>query len=249
MTNNIRPVECLHPTTLYLYLLSFCPPERIHEFNQASHPLKSGLIGLTNTSTHEFFSEHVPEACRRVVAFHQGSREPDGKLVDALIETARVAPTGPAATRYFESTMHRIAILPERSLPENRLRPDKGCQFCLAACRYGYFTLVANPNYALLLERFQAETAKDRGDQNPMRTAWSFTIGLLWDLLGIEQGYVTAAHLGNLSYCLLVMATQKSRYPFPEERFRDYQVINQELIRRWPGEVRVGEVEQVESGA
>ena len=227
-------VNGLQATIGYLYLLSFCPPERTKEFQQAGEPLRAGLALEAGLAPPDYFARAVPEACRRIVAFHQRTREPDGEMVSALIEAARAAHAHSLAAAVFNDQMARVAGLPGRAKPENRLRQSKGCQFCAAPCRYGFFALATKPNYDLLRQLLGAEAQKPAAEQDPVRAARTFATGHLWRALGSRQGYISTAHLGNLAYCLLTLGTAKSRYPLPEEQFQAFQAANQALIRFHP---------------
>lgn len=227
-------IQGLQATIGYLYLLSFCPPERVLEFRQAGEPLRTGLALEAGMDAADYFARAVPEACRRIVAFHQRTREPDGSLVMDLAEAARIAHASTSAAVDFGSRMARIAQLPGRAKPDNRLRASKGCQFCAASCRYGFFTLVSRPNYDLLRQLLDVEARKPPGEQNLVETMRGFATAHLWRALGTRQGYVSAAHLGNLAYCLLTLGTARSRYPLPEAQFEAFQSVNQRAIRDWP---------------
>lgn len=67
-----------------------------------------------------------------------------------------------------------------------------------------------------------------------MGAVWSFATALLWRAPGARQGYVSAAHLGNLAYCLLTLGTARSRYPLPEGQLKAFQAANQALTRFRP---------------
>jgi hypothetical protein len=227
-------IQGLQATIGYLYLLSFCPPERVPEFKQAGDPLRAGLALQAGMSVPDYFAQAVPEACRRIVAFHQRTREPDRGTTATLAEAARIAHANTIAATIFANQMAQIAGLPGRAKADNRLRRNKGCQFCAAPCRYGFFALVSKPNYDLLHKLLEAETQKPKQDQDPVKAAWSFATGHLWRSLGLEQGYITADHLGNLAYCLLTLGMSKSRYVLPEEELQAFQAANQALIRHRP---------------
>jgi hypothetical protein len=227
-------IEGLQATIGYLYLLSFCPPERVLEFRQAGEPLRIGLALEAGTTLTDYFAQAVPEACRRIAAFHQRRREPDDEIVASLVGAARVAHASPLAARTFAARIDGVAELPERAKSENRLRRSGGCRFCAAPCRYGFFALVSKPNYGLLQQLLRAETQKPEAERDPVGAAWTFATGHLWRTLGAQQAYTTRAHLGNLSYCLLTLATAKSRYPLPSDEYRAFQMPNQAMIRHQP---------------
>jgi hypothetical protein len=220
----------LQATIGYMYLLSFCPPEQVLEFKQAGDPLRAGLALKAGMSAARYFAQAVPEASRRVVAFHQRTREPDDKIVADLTEAVRIAHTGPAVAA-LDRRLTQITGLPGRAKPENRLRASKGCQLCAAPCRYGFFALVSKPSYDLLHKLLEAEAQQPAQDQDPVKAARTFATGHLWRSLGLEQGYVTADHLGNLAYCLLTLGMSKSRYVLPEKQMQAFQAANQALIQ------------------
>ena len=227
-------IEGLQTTIGYLFLLSFCPPERILEFKQAGAPLRAGLALRDGLAVDEYFERAVPEACRRIAAFHQRSKNPDQVVVDDLTEAARLAHANPVGAAVFEARMTQVTASPERAKLDKRLRPEKGCQFCAAPCRYGYFVLVTDPNFDLLHKLLQAEAGKPTQEQDPLKAAWSFATGHLWRALGTEQGYISASHLGGLAYCLLSLGMAQSRYPLPEEQYHAFQQTNQTMIQNWP---------------
>jgi len=234
MTQNTLSVEGLQATIGYLYLLSFCPPEHVLAFQQASAPLRQGLARQAQISEPEYFSRVLPEACRRIVAFHQGTREPDAVAVNTLVEAVFNTLNDPLSVGIFQAEMAGLAALPARAKPGKRLRSTRGCQFCRAACRYGYFCLVTEPNFDLLGKFLEAETKKPSGEQDPLQAAWTFANAHLWRALGTEQGYISADHLGNLAYCLQVLSASASRYPLPEEQYQGFQDANQSLIQNYP---------------
>jgi hypothetical protein len=228
------PAETLKKTIGYFYMLSFCPPSNLDDFKKASSKLRKQLakeVGMTQT---KFFPEVIPLVCWRIVAFSQNSREPDSETVDALVKTAKNAANSHKALSAFQEQMLKIAELPGRAKADNRLHRKKGCRFCEAPCRYGYFSLVSDPQFSLLQRILEAETKKGKGQQSPFRPVWAFTISHLIRLLDAQQGYISADHLGNLAYCLLMLSTAKSRYPLPETQVKAFQEANQKLIQTWP---------------
>jgi hypothetical protein len=234
-------IKGLQATIGYLYLLSFCPPERVKEFQQAGDPLRTGLAleaGMSSPEDH--FAQVVPEACRRIAAFHLGTRKPNERVVAALAKAAHVAHANPLSVWVFGLLLSMLARMPARAKAENRPRASKGCQFCASPCRYGFFAMVSKPNYELLHSLLEAEAQKPAQDQDPIQATWSFTTGQLWRSLGLKQGYTTADHLGNLSYCLLALGMSKSRYVLPEKELQAFQAANQARIRRYGADEQVG---------
>jgi hypothetical protein len=218
----------------YFYLLSFCPPANLEDFTKASEGLRKQLAEEAGLSQNEFFSEMIPQVCWRIVAFSQSSREPDKELVDLLSKLAESAAQNPESLIAFQAQMLELAALPGRAKADNRLHRKKGCRFCEAPCRYGYFSLVSEPKFYLLQQILEAETKKEKGEQNPIRAVWSFAISHLTSLMSTEQGYISAQHLGNLAYCLLMLSMAKSRYPLPEKQITAFQQANQRIIQTWP---------------
>ncbi|MBN1265840.1 MAG: hypothetical protein JXA25_10125 [Anaerolineales bacterium] len=226
-------VQEIQASISYLYILSFCPPDQIHALAQAGLPLRSGLALQADLPEAEFFARTIPESCRRITAFHQRLPIPDQKLKNDLSRAAQTAQESPEAAYLFQQQMDRICSLPSRTEKNKRLRPSRGCQFCQAPCRYGFFVLVSRPEYTLLQKLLeQHENSRDPG--GTLKATWSFTTSHLWRTLGTRQGYISPYHLGNLSYCLLVLAMAKSRLPFPESELASFQEWNQALIAGWP---------------
>jgi len=239
MADKSLPVETLYGTIDYLYLISFCPPEHIKKFSYDAAPLREGLAREAGMSSQAFFSLALPEACRRIVAFHQNRREPDPSEVNRLLDVAALAPTSNANAAIFQANMARIAEFSARADPDRRLRKDKGCRHCTVACRYGFFSLTAKPNYEQLRELMHAESERPGGEGDPVRAAWSFTVGLIEQLLGVGRAYVSANHLGNLAYCLLTLGASASRYPLPKVQYQLFQKVNQVLANYWQETVEV----------
>ena len=52
----------------------------------------------------------------------------------------------------------------------------------------------------------------------------------LWQVLGVRAMYLQPFHLGNLSYCLLMLGTAKSRFAMKEKELTAYQALNQQTI-------------------
>lgn len=232
MTLIATPVpEGLRQTASYLHLLSFCPPEHIHNFKQAGAPLRKALAGRADLAVPEYFSRTIPEACRKMVEFYLKDHMDNERFVDTFNRSARLAHQSPQAAWAFSTLMALLAGSPERAGIQYRLRSTRGCQFCAAPCRYGHFLLVSAPDYDLLQRLLEEEAAKPAG-QDPLRATWRFALAHLWRTLGITQAYVSSAHLGNLAYCLLVLGMAKARFPFPEEELKRFQAANQLLIRR-----------------
>ncbi len=213
----------LQHTLIYLHLLSYSPPERVAAFQPFEEALRQGM-GTAWPKT-------LFQACSHIVAFHQASRDPDADLVEALVDAASSAATSPEGARIFQSQMNDLATSPDRADPDNRIHRKRGCQLCQNPCRYGYFSLLSGPNFDVLQQALEAENRKPIGQQRPIRLVWRFTLKHLSRALDLAAWDIDAANLGNLAYCLLTLATAKSRYPFPEEQMRKFQQKNQALIR------------------
>jgi hypothetical protein len=226
------PVESLKKTIAYFYLLSYCPPEQMTDFKRTTAAMHKALAESAGMQEAAYFSQVLPEVCRRIVAFHQDTREPDAEVVAGLAAAARTAEEDPASLRAFQAEMARVAGLPGRGKPENRLHRNKGCRYCAAACRYGYFTLVSDPQLKQLQDLFAEEASQPASRQTPLRPVYSFAIDHLLSVTGTSEGICEIAHVANLSYCLLMLGMAKSRLVLPEAQLRIFQEANQEFIRR-----------------
>lgn len=218
----------------YYYLLSFCPPERITELKQAGKSYYDDLVRSSGLSESDFKRVAAVEAAQRIAGFHSASRDPAPAIVQPLLELMPAVDSSAANAAAFQNAMSTISKLPGRAKPENRLHRQKGCRFCETPCRYGYFTLISDPDFKLLQKMMEEENAKAGEEQDPLRAAWAFCAIHLWRTLGIKQGYITPGHLGNLTYCLLMLATAKSRFALPEKQIQLFQSANQRLISGWP---------------
>jgi hypothetical protein len=227
--------EIIRQTITYYYLLSFCPPERIGGFQSAAEGIRKSLAASAGMKEADFFSTVIPEVSRRIVAFHQDTREPDKAMVAALAKAARTAEKDAASLAGFQTQMALIASLPGRVKLENRLHRNKGCGLCAAPCRYGYFTLVSEPKFRILQERIAAEAAKPVAAQSPLGMAHGFTASHLAQTLGQQADWVGFAHLANLSFCLLLLGMAKSRLAMPEPQLRLFQAANQLVVQRSRG--------------
>ena len=229
------PAESIKKTISYLYLLSFCPPKLLADFKRNSTKLLEELTRQGELKEKEYLTQALPEACLRIVAFHQATREPDTELVEALTESARYAGKNPKTLATFQTQMNRIAVLPGRAKPENRLHRNKGCFYCTAPCRYGYFTLVTDPQFNQLPGLFMIESGKPASEQTPLMPAYIFTVNHMLKVFGAQDGFCEGRHLANMAFCLLMLAMAKSRLVFPETQVRLFQEANQEFLRRHEG--------------
>ena len=241
MTDAIN-AEAVRQMICYYYLVAFCPPEHISELKNASKKLRTSAAKTAGLKMKEFVEAVTPEVAYRMVAFQQATREPDKETVEKLVESMKVADTKAEKTREYQRLMAEIAGHPGRAKKDNRLHRQKGCSLCTAPCQYGYFTLVSDPVFKQLLDMFTAENQKPAGERNPVNVLWTFTTTHLWEVLGVREGFIRADHLGNLSYCLLLLATAKSRFPFQEKHMTAFQAMNQQVIQSWtPARIEVND--------
>lgn len=224
-------VAGLQKAIIYYYLLSYCQPEKIPDFKHSAAALRKDMAGKAGMNEPDFFSRVRPEVCRRIVAYHQATREPDPQIVQELEAAARGADDNAKDLLGFQEKMAQVAALPGRAKPENRLHRKKGCQYCTAACRHGYFTLVSDPQLQQLQQRFTMESGRPLAEQNPLRPVYSFAIDHLLGMTGAKEGYYEVTHVANLSYCLLMLGMAKSRMALPEAQLQIFQAANQEFIR------------------
>jgi hypothetical protein len=210
----------------YFYLLSFCPPEYIDDLKKASHPMRR-RFGLDKAAVLE---PAIPEAAMRIVAFQQATRQPEDFAVEELAEVMIEADQDTKKLAAFQQTLREIAMHPGRAKAANRLHRNKGCAFCKAPCQYGFFTLMSDPNFKQLKAFLDEENKQLVHDREPVRALWAYTGAHLWGVLGTHAMYLQPAHLGNLSYCLLMLGTAKSRFAIKEKEITAYQELNQQTI-------------------
>jgi hypothetical protein len=230
MQKYISP-ELLKNAIAYYYLLSYIPPERIAEFRQSTSALCKDLAEKAGMTENDFFKEVLPEVCRRIVAFHQDTRDPDPQWVDGLVSAARQVDQNTEAVAAFQTEMSKVARLEPRALPENRLHRKKGCAFCRQPCTYGYFSLVSEPEFKGLRRLLESEASLPKNEQNPLRPVWTFTISHLARTTQANQGVIQQTHLGNLAFCMLLLSTAKSRLALPDAELQAFQANNQILIQ------------------
>ena len=199
-------------TIIYLNLLSYIPPERVCEF-----PSPGEMFG-------EGWPQTVETAARLMVSFQSASRDPDGELVKGMVDAALNVDSSPEACRAFQEKMDTLAQLPGHAKAHNRLHRKRGCQLCESPCRYGYFSLISEPDFSTLQEQLVAESG------GPVQAVWQFTLNHIDKIFQTGHWPITKKHLGNLSYCLISLATAKSRFAFPEEQMRKFQDLNQAMI-------------------
>lgn len=223
----------IHPAAIkklisYYYLLSFCPPDFVGELKQASQTMRSRY----DLNTEAVLEIGIPEAAMRIVAFQQATRQPEEFAVQELAEVMVEADQNAEKLASFQEIMREIALHPGRAKAANRLHRQKGCAFCTAPCQYAFFTLISEPDFKLLKEMLDAENKQIAQQRNPIKALWSYTGAHLCRVLGLRAGYIEASHLGNLSYCLLMLGTAKSRFAMKEKELKVYQKMNQETIER-----------------
>jgi len=125
-----------------------------------------------------------------------------------------------------------VSAFPERAKNSNRLHRKKGCDFCNMSCKYGLFTLMIESNFKNLQSMLDTENQKPAGERDPVRVMWAFTTNQIWNTLESQGSVISPIHLGNLSFCLLLLGTAKSRFALPEKEFRAYQRLNQAKIQQ-----------------
>ena len=225
--------ETVKKMICYYYLVSFCPPENVSDLKKASKKLRSEAAKTAGLKMKEFTDTVVPEVAFRMVAYQQATREPDKEYVTKLTKAMKVADSKPEKAEAYQALMGEIATHPGRAKKDNRLHRKKGCNLCTAPCKYGFFTLVSDPVFKQLLAMLNAENQKPAAQRDPVNVLWTFTTTHLWGVLGEKEGFIRADHLGNLSFCLLLLATAKSRFAFPEKQLTAFQVLNQRVIQGW----------------
>jgi hypothetical protein len=225
MTKQISPSK-ITKTISYLYLLFYSPPEHVGRFKAATVEFKQKVDV-------DIWDGAIQAACEHIVSFQSASRHPDADLVSGLVAAARKADSNPEAARAFQVNMEKITALPGRSKPDNRLHRKKGCRFCQVPCQHGYFTLISDPNFKELQEILDNENAKPIGAGQPIQAIWQYASHHVVDTLGVGGFLIDADHLGNLAYCLVMLATAKSRFAFPEQQIKKFQELNQGLIAQY----------------
>ena len=210
----------------YFYMLSFCPPDYVGELKKASQPMRK-RFGLDKEAVLE---PAIPETAMRIVAFQQATRQPEEFAVQELAEVMMEADQNGEKLAAFQQTVREIALHPGRAKAANRLHRRKGCALCKAPCQYGFFTLMSEPNFKQLKAFLDEENRQLVKDREPIRALWAFTGAHLWQVLGVRAMYLQPFHLGNLSYCLLMLGTAKSRFAMKEKELAAYQALNQQTI-------------------
>lgn len=239
MTQDIQPTA-VKGMISYYYLVAFCPPAHISALKKASQKNRSALAKLAGLKMADFIKAVAPEVAYRMCAFQGATREPDKETVEKLANAIIKADTKPEKAAEYQALMREVAAHRGRAKESNRLHRQKGCSLCQAPCQYGFFTLISEPNFKTLLSMLGAENKKIAKERNPVNVLWTYTTTHLWKTLGKNEGFISAAHLGNLSYCLLMLGTAKSRFPMQEEQLKKFQDLNQATIQAWkPAEIVV----------
>jgi hypothetical protein len=215
--------EAVKKMICYYYLVSFCPPEY----------MRTGAAKSAGLKMKDFTNAVVPEVAFRMAAYQQATREPDKDIVEDLAKAMKVADGKPEKAEAYQLLMREIATHPGRAKKDNRLHRKKGCHLCTAPCQYGFFTLISDPVFRHLLAMLNAENQKPTAQRDPVNVLWTYTTTHLWGVLGAKEGFIRADHLGNLSFCLLLLATAKSRFAFPEKHLTAFQTMNQRVIQNW----------------
>jgi hypothetical protein len=231
MANPIS-AEALNKMINYYYMVSFCPPQHIKDLKKASQKTRTRLARGAGLKMKEFTDLVQPEVARRMAAFQQASREPEAEAVQELTRVLKGADSNPKKAAAYQTALWQLAAHPGRAKPENRLHRQKGCAFCAAPCLYAYFTLMSEPDFNTLRDMLEEENGKPAGERDPLRVLWAFTRTHFWKVIGAQAGYVSAVHLGNLSYCLLLLGMARSRFELPRDELTFYQILNQLNIRR-----------------
>jgi hypothetical protein len=227
------PAAIMMRTISYYYLINYCPPTQVAALKKASTPIRRSLAKGAGLKIREYFKTAAPEVAWRMVAFHHATREPEKDAVEAISKVVAKADASAKSATAFQEALAELDAHPGRAKETNRLHRQKGCGMCTAPCRYGYFTLVSDPVFKNLLAMLSAEMEKQPDRRNPVNVLWTFTATHLWSVLGVREAFIRADHLGNLSYCLLMLATAKSRLAVPEKQLQAYQALNQNTIQNW----------------
>ncbi len=223
------PAQSLKKTICYYYLLAYCPPANVGEFKEVAQALRKDIAKQSGMKMTDYFKQAAPEVSHHIVAFHQNTRDPDGEWVEELAGRISIADEDPEKAQAYQEMLGLVSRLPQRAKPENRLHHRRGCQFCAAPCQYGYFTLVSEPDFADLKGYLEHELGNPTEDKRPVMAVKSFTISHIVGILGAADGviHIHHEHLANLAYCLLSLATAKSRLPVPEKQLMLFQQANQ----------------------
>jgi len=224
------PAAALKHAVTYFYLLAYLPAGKITVFRERTAPLRAALATSSGMAEADFFAAAIPEVCQRIVAFHAATRQPDPAQVQALAQAASQAEKSPQHAGAFQTEMEKVAGLPPRALPGNRLHRRKGCAFCRQPCRYGFFSLVSDPDFRELQSMYAVEAALPKTQQESLRPVLNFTFAHISQAGGTQNGIIQRLHLANLAYCLLLLSMAKSRLALPETALQAFQARSQAWI-------------------
>ena len=169
---NRLPASMIKKTIIYLCNLSYAPVERVAEMRSAGDRVRAEM-GVEN------WPLAVSQASRLMVAFQQASRDPEPDLIEGLARAALNADLSPEACRAFLEQIEAISALPGRAKKINRLHRKRGCRLCMTPCRYGYFSLISEPNFEPLHQALEAENHKPADQQQPIHVVWKFSLNHL----------------------------------------------------------------------
>jgi hypothetical protein len=223
--------EAIRTMICYYYLVSFWSPEFIGELKKTGQKWRKKYAKDAGLKISEFSEKVIPEVAKRMIAFHQATKKPDGDSIQTLTKVLKKADCSQKGAEGFQQVMREVAAHRERAKVGSRLHSQKGCRICFAPCQYGYFTLMSEPDFKSLKAMLDAENKKIADERNAVNVLWAYTREHFWSVLGTQEGYISASHLGNLSYCLLMLGTAKSRFALPEKELITYQAMNQLTIR------------------
>ncbi len=228
--------EPIHPTIIrkmisYYYLVSCCPPQHIDELNQVSLKMRTRLAKSAGIALDELSERVIPEIARRILIFHLSDREPDPELVEVVTEILIIAENGPEETAAFQDVMRLVSAHPNRAKLENRLHRKKGCAFCSTPCRFGFFTLISEPDFITLKSMLDAENRKLAQERDAVTVLWTYTRKHIWSILETEGGMINARSLSDLSYCLLLLGTAKSRFALIEDQLKGYLELSNKKVQ------------------
>ena len=218
MERRNKPSE-IKSALFYYLLLSCATPESIEQW-----PAVREQLGIHTDKI-------IHDVCQRIVSFHHAKRYPDEQLVHELETIVRKADSSVQDCFEFQQIMAQLAALPARSKMKNRLHCKRGCQFCAFPCRYGYLSLLMELDLSRMEVLIKTEAEKLNGRRKVVSPIWQFTMEQIGKCLPINHVWqITPEHLGNLSYCLLALATSKSRFPYPAAEMNQFQNMNQNEI-------------------
>jgi len=215
------------------YLLAYCPTNKLEEFLIATSALQDQIAEALGLENSVIWHSLVSEVSARMLSFHTAKHPAENELLQKLTQAAQTAARDADQLKIYQSVMAAVFRLPGRAKPDQRLHRKKGCRFFEVPCAYGYFSLVSEPRFDLLQQLLDAEKQKEPAEKSAVRAVWSYAVSHITSFSGVGVGLISEKHLGNLSYCLLMLSMAKSRYPLPEEQVRTFQTRNQQMIAYW----------------